>query len=194
MDRREFPALHYIYARALRSIEIARIQSRGARRRRRGAPALADDRAGDAQGLDRAQEVDGQQVEGTFRAHQVPIPDVGRPEHLALLEAWMRSYQPDELFDANGALRADLRRWRRTATRRMGANPHANGGLLLRDLRLPDFRDYAVDVPAPGAVEAEATRVQGAFIRDVMKRNAAATSASSAPTRPRRTAGTRSSR
>ena len=116
--------------------------------------------------------VDGKPVEGTFRAHQVPIPDVKTAEHLALLEAWMRSYQPETLFDANGALRADLAALAPTGERRMSANPHANGGALLRDLRLPDFRDYAVDVPAPGAVEAESTRVQGAFIRDVMKRNA----------------------
>jgi xylulose-5-phosphate/fructose-6-phosphate phosphoketolase len=116
-------------------------------------------------------EVDGKPVEGTFRAHQVPIADVKTPTHLHLLEAWMRSYEPQKLFDANGALRADLAALAPTGTRRMSANPHANGGALLRDLRLPDFRDYAVDVPRPGATVAEATRVQGAFIRDVMKRN-----------------------
>ncbi len=117
-------------------------------------------------------EVDGKPVEGTFRAHQVPIADVKTAEHLRLLEAWMRSYEPQRLFDANGTLRADLAALAPTGTRRMSANPHANGGALLRDLRLPDFRDYAVDVPQPGAVEAEATRVQGAFIRDVIKHNA----------------------
>ncbi|MGZ3427557.1 MAG: phosphoketolase family protein, partial [Polyangia bacterium] len=116
-------------------------------------------------------EVDGKPVENTFRAHQVPIPDVKTPEHLRLLEAWMRSYEPEKLFDAAGALRADLAALAPTGTRRMSANPHANGGALLRDLRLPDFRDYAVAVPQPGAVAAEATRVQGAFIRDVMKHN-----------------------
>jgi xylulose-5-phosphate/fructose-6-phosphate phosphoketolase len=116
-------------------------------------------------------EVDGKPVENTFRAHQVPLADVKTPSHLRLLEAWMRSYEPQKLFDANGTLRADLAALAPTGARRMSANPHANGGALLRDLRLPDFRDYAVDVPSPGAVEAEATRVQGAFIRDVMKRN-----------------------
>jgi xylulose-5-phosphate/fructose-6-phosphate phosphoketolase len=118
-------------------------------------------------------EVDGLPVEGTFRAHQVPISDTDRPEHLKLLEQWMRSYRPEELFDAGGGFRADLAALAPQGTRRMSANPHANGGLLLRDLRLPDFRDYAVAVPAPGAVRAEATRVQGQFIRDVIKRNAA---------------------
>jgi len=115
--------------------------------------------------------VDGKPVEGTFRAHQVPIPDVKTPEHLALLESWMRSYAPEHLFDRNGALRADLAALPPRGTRRMSANPHSNGGALLRDLRLPDFREYAVDVPAPGAVDAEATRVQGAFIRDVIRKN-----------------------
>jgi xylulose-5-phosphate/fructose-6-phosphate phosphoketolase len=116
-------------------------------------------------------EVDGKPSEGTFRAHQVPIPDVKTAAHLAALEAWMRSYAPEQLFDGGGRLRADLAALPPKGARRMSANPHANGGLLLRDLRLPDFRDYAVDVPAPGAVEAESTRVQGGFIRDVMKCN-----------------------
>ena len=105
-------------------------------------------------------------VEGTFRAHQVPLADLAtNPEHLAQLEAWMRSYRPEELFDDDGALARRARRARaRRATRRMGANPHANGGLLLRDLELPDFRDYAVDVPTPGATDrSEATRVLGAL-------------------------------
>ncbi len=116
-------------------------------------------------------EVDGKQVEGTFRAHQVPIPDVETPEHLRLLEAWMRSYDPGRLFDDRGVLRPELAALAPTGARRMSANPHANGGALLRDLRLPDFREYAVAVPTPGTVEAESTRVQGAFVRDVMKRN-----------------------
>ena len=116
-------------------------------------------------------ELDGKAVEGTFRSHQVPIPDVKSDAHLRALESWMRSYEPDKLFDADGALRAELASLAPKGALRMSANAHANGGALLRDLRLPDFRDYAVDVPAPGAVEAESTRVQGAFVRDVMKRN-----------------------
>ena len=104
--------------------------------------------------------VDGQQVEGTFRAHQVPLAEVRtKPDHLRMLEEWMKSYQPRELFDDNGTLRADIAALAPKGLRRMGANPHANGGVLLRDLELPDFRDYAVEVPKPGDTEAEATRI-----------------------------------
>ena len=117
--------------------------------------------------------VDGQPVEGTFRSHQVPMGEMAEhPEHVKILEEWMKSYKPEELFDRSGKLAPELAALAPQGTRRMGANPHANGGVLLRELRLPDFRDYAVRVPAPGAVEAEATRVQGAFIRDVMRLNA----------------------
>src|SRR5207248_9726750 len=115
--------------------------------------------------------VDGRPVENTFRAHQVPISDMDKPEHIALLEQWMKSYKPEELFDATGRLVPELAALAPRGERRMGANPHANGGMLLRDLHLPDFRAYAVTVPTPGGVEAEATRVQGEFIRDVLKRN-----------------------
>jgi xylulose-5-phosphate/fructose-6-phosphate phosphoketolase len=115
--------------------------------------------------------VDGQQVEGTFRAHQVPMGDMDKAAHIKLLERWMKSYQPEELFDQTGRLRPALAELAPQGARRMSANPHANGGLLLRDLKLPDFRDYAVSVPQPGAVVAEATRIQGQFIRDVMKSN-----------------------
>jgi xylulose-5-phosphate/fructose-6-phosphate phosphoketolase len=116
--------------------------------------------------------VDGQQVEGTYRAHQVPLSEPRtHPEHLRQLEEWMRSYRPEELFDAGGRLRPDLADLAPKGERRMGANPHANGGVLLRDLRLPDFREYAVDVPSPGSVDAEDTRVLGTFLRDVIVRN-----------------------
>ncbi len=116
--------------------------------------------------------VDGKAVEGTFRAHQVPLAGLAeKPEHLKMLEAWMRSYRPEELFDENGTLRPALAELAPQGARRMGANPHANGGLLLRDLRLPDFRDYAVEVSSPGTVTLEATRVQGAMIRDVLRLN-----------------------
>jgi xylulose-5-phosphate/fructose-6-phosphate phosphoketolase len=116
--------------------------------------------------------VDGKQIEGTFRAHQVPMGDMDKPEHIKILERWMKSYKPRELFDDTGKLYSELAELAPQGTRRMGANPHANGGLLLRDLRLSDFHDYAVKVPKPGVVVAEATRVQGQFIRDVMKLNA----------------------
>jgi xylulose-5-phosphate/fructose-6-phosphate phosphoketolase len=115
--------------------------------------------------------VDGKQVEGSFRAHQVPIGDMDVPGHVALLEQWLRSYRPQDLFDAHGKLRADLAELAPTGTRRMGANPVANGGALLADLAMPDFREHAVVIPAPGAVDAESTRVQGLFIRDVMRLN-----------------------
>jgi xylulose-5-phosphate/fructose-6-phosphate phosphoketolase len=117
--------------------------------------------------------VDGKPVEGTFRAHQVPLGEMGRPGHLRILERWMKSYRPELLFDAGGRLRADLAESAPKGERRMSANPHANGGLLLRDLRLPDFRDYAVDVRRPGAADGEATRIQGRYLRDVMKLNPA---------------------
>src|SRR5581483_11699276 len=117
-------------------------------------------------------EVDGQPVEGSFRSHQVPIADPrNNPEHLAQLETWLRSYGPDELFDENGSVVPEIGALAPEGERRMGANPHANGGLLLRDLDLPDFRDYAVQVPAPAAVTSEATRGLGAFLRDVVRRN-----------------------
>jgi xylulose-5-phosphate/fructose-6-phosphate phosphoketolase len=116
--------------------------------------------------------LDGKAVEGTFRAHQVPLDAVReRPDELAMLEAWMRSYKPAELFDETGKLHAELAALAPEGEARMGANPHANGGLLLRDLELPDFTHYAVDVPKPGTVVAEATRVQGVFMRDVMQAN-----------------------
>ncbi|HYT62200.1 MAG TPA: phosphoketolase family protein [Haliangiales bacterium] len=115
--------------------------------------------------------IHGRPIEGTFRSHQVPMGDMDRPEHIRILERWMKSYRPQELFDKSGRLRPELADLAPKGPARMGANPHANGGLLLRDLRVPDFCDYAVKVPRPGAVEAEATRVQGQFIRDVMKRN-----------------------
>jgi xylulose-5-phosphate/fructose-6-phosphate phosphoketolase len=116
-------------------------------------------------------EVDGKPVEGTFRAHQVPIDHMDHPEHVRQLEAWMKSYRPETLFDETGRLRRELGALAPAGARRMGANPHANGGLLLRDLRLPDFHSYAVEVTAPGAKDGEATRVQGQMIRDVVKAN-----------------------
>ena len=116
-------------------------------------------------------EVDGKRTEGYWRSHQVPMGDMDRPEHIEILERWMRSYKPEELFDAQGRLKPELKALAPKGTRRMSANPHANGGLLLRDLRLPDFRVYAIDVPSPGAVTAESTRVQGTYLRDVMKLN-----------------------
>jgi xylulose-5-phosphate/fructose-6-phosphate phosphoketolase len=116
--------------------------------------------------------VDGKPVEGTFRSHQVPLNvSASHPEHLRALEEWMKSYRPEELFDERGSPRAELAELAPKGERRMGANPHANGGLLLRPLTLPDFRNYAIDVPRPGATGAEATRVMGDLLRDVMRLN-----------------------
>jgi xylulose-5-phosphate/fructose-6-phosphate phosphoketolase len=116
--------------------------------------------------------VDGKPVEGTFRSHQVPISDMAKnPGHVRLLESWMKSYRPRELFDERGRFRPELAELAPQGARRMGANPHANGGLLLIDLKMPDFRDYAVAVGSPGGSTAEATRVMGTFLRDVMKEN-----------------------
>ena len=116
--------------------------------------------------------VDGLQVEGTFRSHQVPLSDPAtHPEHLKLLEDWLRSYRPEELFDERGRLKPELAELAPKGERRMGANPHANGGILLRDLRMPDFRDYAVEVPSPGARGIGDTHVLGRFLRDITKLN-----------------------
>jgi len=114
--------------------------------------------------------VDGQQTEGTFRSHQVPFSDMTE-EHVRLLEEWMSSYGPEELFDEAGALRSDLAELAPDGKRRMGDNPHANGGLLLRDLRLPDFRAFALDVPSPGSVKGQATKAMGSFLAEVMRLN-----------------------
>jgi len=115
--------------------------------------------------------VDGKKVEGTWRAHQVPVTDLEKPGHLRILEDWMKSYRAQELFDEDGKFRAELAELAPKGERRMGANPHANGGLLLKNLLMPDFGDYAVKVVKPGTEIGEATRVLGTFLRDVMKLN-----------------------
>ena len=117
-------------------------------------------------------EVDGKKTEDYWRSHQVPLSELGsKPEHIKLLEEWMKSYKPEELFDENGKLMAELAELAPQGKRRMGDNPHANGGILLKDLKMPDFQDYAVKVEKPGAVTAEGTRIMGHFLRDVMKKN-----------------------
>ncbi len=118
------------------------------------------------------EEVGGHRLEGSWRAHQVPLPDVKKnPEHLRLLEKWMHAQNPEKLFDASGKLIPELKELAPTGARRMGSNPHANGGLLKRALRLPDFREYALEVSQPGKISAENTRPLGNYLRDVMKRN-----------------------
>ena len=168
--------------------EIAEIQARAradgdpARPRERPDPARPGELGGRARfpmivlrtpkGWTGPKVVDGLPAEGSFRSHQVPLADLAsKPEHLAQLEQWLRSYNPDELFDEGGALRAQLAALAPEGERRMGANPHANGGLLLRALELPDFRQYAIEVSHPGTGASEATRVLGGFLRDVIARN-----------------------
>jgi xylulose-5-phosphate/fructose-6-phosphate phosphoketolase len=168
-------AMHQAMATALDEAtgEIARIQE-GARRGSDdvGRPRWPMIVLRTPKGWTGPKEVDGKPAEGTFRSHQVPLSAVHtNPHHLAQLEQWMRSYRPDELFDARGTPSSELAGLAPAGERRMGANPHANGGLLLRSLRLPDFRDYAVDVPAPAASSSEATRVLGRWLRDVMRLN-----------------------
>ena len=117
-------------------------------------------------------QVDGHKVEGFWRAHQVPVLDVkSNPEHLQIVEQWMRSYRPEELFDQSGGLVAELRDRQPVGDRRMSANPHANGGKLRKPLHLPDFRDYAISVDRPGTKEISPTETLGKFLRDVMRSN-----------------------
>jgi xylulose-5-phosphate/fructose-6-phosphate phosphoketolase len=171
------PALmHQRMAAALDEIiaEIKRIQRDARERGRSERPRWPMMVLRTPKGWTGPKEVDGKKVEDHWRSHQVPFADLAeKPEHLAVLEQWMKSYRPEELFDAGGALVAELAALAPHGERRMGSNPHANGGLLLKELKLPDFRDYAVKVPAPGAVTAEATRVMGTLLRDVMRLNAA---------------------
>ena len=170
------PAMHQLMASTLDGIvdRIRSIQNRarhGSATERPRWPMIVLDTP---KGWTGPQRVDGLQVEGTYRAHQVPLSEPDKnPKHLAMLEAWLRSYHPEDLFDEAGALRGEIAELAPAGTRRMGANPHANGGVLLHDLRLPDFRDYAVDVPRPGSCDAQDTHVLGVFLRDILKLNAA---------------------
>jgi xylulose-5-phosphate/fructose-6-phosphate phosphoketolase len=151
--------------------------------------ALAYDCVRLAKGWTGPKEVDGLRNEGTFRSHQIPLLiDAEHPHHVKLLENWMKSYKPEELFDANGSLMPELAELGPKGERRMGANPHANGGLLLHDLNMPDFTQYAVDVPSPGSVQASDTHVLGEFLRDVINTmTIKKTSAFSVPTKYFRT-------
>jgi xylulose-5-phosphate/fructose-6-phosphate phosphoketolase len=172
MHRAMAETLDRVVARVRRIQAEARAAPAGGRRARPRWPAIV---LVSPKGWTGPKMVEGHKVEGTWRSHQVPFGDVrGNPERVKMLESWLKSYRPDELFDARGALRPELAALAPAGERRMGANPHANGGLLLRDLRLPDYRRYAVAVDAPGQGDAEATRVLGAFLRDVLRENAEA--------------------
>jgi xylulose-5-phosphate/fructose-6-phosphate phosphoketolase len=166
--------VHQAMAAALDEVmdEIALIQDRSRRGQLRTRPRWPMIVLRTPKGWTGPKEVDGLPVEGTFRSHQVPLADPREnPEHLRLLEGWLRSYRPAELFDEQGRLAPELAELPPAGERRMSANPHANGGLLLRDLRLPDFRAYAVEVAKPATVTSEATKVLGGFLRDVMAGN-----------------------
>jgi xylulose-5-phosphate/fructose-6-phosphate phosphoketolase len=168
-------AMHQLMAATLDAAldEIAAIQSESRRKKQPRRPAWPMIIMRTPKGWTGPKEVDGHLVEGTYRAHQVPLAETRtNPKHLKMLEEWMKSYKPEELFDADGSLKPALAALAPKGDRRMGANPHANGGLLLRDLVMPDFREYAVKVKGPGTAIAEATRVMGQFLRDVMKANA----------------------
>ena len=167
-------AMHQKMAATLDEVidEIHAIQQDARTRRSTGRPVWPMIVLRSPKGWTGPKEVDGLPVEGTWRAHQVPLSELAtKPEHLKQLEDWMRSYHPDELFDAEGKLIPELQELAPKGNRRMGANPHANGGLLLRDLLLPDFRDYALPIPRPGERMAESTRILGDFLRDVMALN-----------------------
>jgi xylulose-5-phosphate/fructose-6-phosphate phosphoketolase len=155
---------------AVQDIRTAQERARNGDRRRPAWPMIV---LRTPKGWTGPKEVDGKSAEGSFRSHQVPLSGLAKkPEHLEQLETWLRSYRPEELFDEAGALVEELQALAPEGERRMGASPHANGGLLLRDLRLPDFRDYASEVSRPGTTSSEATRVLGHFLRDVMRLNA----------------------
>ncbi len=175
VEGHEPEAMHQLMARTLETVieEIQAIQNDARMGPSGGLPVWPMIILRTPKGWTGPKIVDGKPVEGTWRAHQVPVSDLAsRPDHLRILEEWMKSYRPEELFDGNGKLIPELTELAPSGTRRMGANPHANGGLLLKDLVMPDFREYALSVPKPGIAIGEATRVLGEFLRDVMKLNA----------------------
>jgi xylulose-5-phosphate/fructose-6-phosphate phosphoketolase len=151
--------------------EIAEIQGKARKRGQAGRPRWPMIVMRTPKGWTGPKEVDGLPVEGTWRAHQVPVDNVSKPEHLKILEQWLRSYHPEELFEKDGSLVRELAELAPQGRRRMSANPHANGGELLQELRLPDFRDYAVKVGKPGTTFSEATKVLGVYLRDVIAHN-----------------------
>jgi xylulose-5-phosphate/fructose-6-phosphate phosphoketolase len=174
VEGHEPQAMHQLMAATLDTIveEIGTIQQTARAGKVDGLPAWPMIVLRTPKGWTGPKIVDGKPVEGTWRAHQVPVTDFSKPEHLKILEDWMKSYQARELFDEHGKLIPELGELAPHGNRRMGANFHANGGVLLKDLVMPDFREYAVKVSKPGTSIAEATRVLGTFLRDVMKLNA----------------------
>jgi xylulose-5-phosphate/fructose-6-phosphate phosphoketolase len=173
VEGREPDKMHREMAAVLEEViaEIKKIQSEARTSGFAGRPAWPMIILRSPKGWTCPPEIDGKKCEDYWRSHQVPMSDMDSPEHIRILEGWMKGYRPEELFDARGALKKELAELPPKGHRRMSNNPHANGGLLLKELRMPDFRDYAVEIGAPGAAMAEATEVQGKFLRDVMKLN-----------------------
>jgi xylulose-5-phosphate/fructose-6-phosphate phosphoketolase len=173
VEGREPEKMHRLMARTLDKVveEIGGVQREAREGKKNHRPRWPMIVLRSPKGWTGPRKVDGKKTEDSWRSHQVPFSDMKNKSHLKLLEKWMKDYRPEELFDERGRLRPELSDLAPKGERRMGANPHANGGVLLRKLRMPDFRDFAVKIPRPGTVTAEATRVMGSFLRDVMKLN-----------------------
>ena len=173
VEGRDPRTMHQLMAAALDAVleDIRRIKARARRGGAHTRPLWPMIVLRTPKGWTGPKQIDGKRTEDYWRSHQVPMGDMDKPSHIKILEKWMKSYKPKELFDKTGRLKPELSELAPKGTRRMSANPHANGGLLLRDLCLPDFRDYAVKVTKPGAIVAESTRLMGKFLRDTMKLN-----------------------
>ncbi|HNK76465.1 MAG TPA: phosphoketolase family protein [Nitrospira sp.] len=173
VEGRDPRTMHQLMAAALDAVleDIRRIKARARRGGAHARPLWPMIVLRTPKGWTGPKQIDGKRTEDYWRSHQVPMGDMDKPSHIKTLEKWMKSYKPKELFDKTGRLKPELSELAPKGTRRMSANPHANGGLLLRDLCLPDFRDYAVKVTKPGAIVAESTRLMGTFLRDVMRLN-----------------------
>ena len=173
VEGRDPRTMHQLMAAALDSVleDIRRIKARARRGGAHARPLWPMIVLRTPKGWTGPKQIDGKRTEDYWRSHQVPMGDMDKPSHIKILEKWMKSYKPKELFDKTGRLKPELSELAPKGTRRMSENPHANGGLLLRDLCLPDFRDYAVKVTKPGAIVAESTRMMGKFLRDTMKLN-----------------------
>jgi len=173
VEGRDPRTMHQLMAAALDAVleDIRRIKARARRGGAHTRPLWPMIVLRTPKGWTGPKQIDGKRTEDYWRSHQVPMGDMDKPSHIKILEKWMKSYKPKELFDKTGRLKPELSELAPKETRRMSANPHANGGLLLRDLCLPDFRDYAVKVTKPGAIVAESTRLMGKFLRDTMKLN-----------------------
>ena len=173
VEGRDPRTMHQLMAAALDAVleDIRRIKARARRGGAHARPLWPMIVLRTPKGWTGPKQIDGKRTEDYWRSHQVPMGDMDKPSHIKILEKWMKSYKPKELFDKTGRLKPELSELAPKETRRMSANPHANGGLLLRDLCLPDFRDYAVKVTKPGAIVAESTRLMGKFMRDTMKLN-----------------------